>query len=153
MEKELLEVSFSEVKNTYNELKDYFEVWNNNIDLNTRIQEDLGCYGMDNEDILFQLHEKYRVDFSEMDYSKYFNDEIEIVNPLIFLLTPLLILKFFARLFIFPFSKQLSTRIKAWTISPFKWRETLDLTVGDLIVTILRKKFTERKSVRVVLKS
>lgn len=58
---------------------------NDSIDINTKIENDLGVSGDDAIDLLEKFSDKYNVDVSSFEFSKYFLSEGEIASPPIFL--------------------------------------------------------------------
>lgn len=113
------------------------------IQLRDKIAEDLGWWGDDNYFFLLTTVEKYNLDHSTFDYSEHFEDETEIITPLIQLLTPIIIVAWLSWLLVeraFPGQFQQPDFLKEKTDNP-----RLDLTVGDLIVWRLAGRFCLRE--------
>ena len=88
-----MKLKYSEIKNTYLEIKTLLEYKSgtNVENLNTQIAEDLSLWGDDNYYFLIEFIEKYNLDFSRFNYSEHFDSEGELFNPKNSLITLILI--------------------------------------------------------------
>lgn len=147
-----MKLSFEELRNSYNEIKDLLEDFSgdkvNNLD--SRLAEDLSLWGDDNYDFLVMFIEKYQLNHDEFDYSKYFLSEGELFNSeeslkfLIYL--PFIIASRICKLFL-PNKKNIFEGFE--NDSPY---EQKDLTFGDLVAWKLKGEFCLRKELQIELK-
>ncbi len=160
MTTEKLIIEFAELKKIYSDVILFSKrnaKWYKNPNSKTRIEEDLGFYGMDNEQFLIDFAEEFNVDFKNLDYSEYLTSEWEVANPKYLIYLPIVIpynaIKILLRIVIFPFNKYLSNEIKKHKL-PFKnLKPKKDITLGDLISTIVKKEFVERKNIHYEIKT
>ena len=160
MEKDILEISYSDLRKIYSEVIAFVEKeadWFTNPNRKVKIEEDLGLYGLDNESFLWEFSKKFNVDFSEMDYRKYLTEEIEIVNMKWVILFPFLIIylliKWFLVIISFPISRSFSKRTENYDIPIIRNSIKKDVTIGDLIVSAIKNKFWEEEKVAIQLKT
>lgn len=160
MTTERLHIEFAELKKVYSKVILFTKrnaKWYKNPNSKTRIEEDLGLYGMDNEQFLIDFAEEFEVDFEKLNYSEYLTSEREVANPKYLIYLPIVIpysaVKILSRILIFPFNKNLSRRIKNHKL-PFKsLKQKKDITLGDLVSTIVKKEFAERKNIHYEIKT
>lgn len=113
------------------------------INLRTSINNDLSIHGDDVDLILERLHKDFDCELEGLYFYDYFMDESEIsgMAPIVLILLPVRILGFLA---IYPFDKKLAKRI--WNISPYDRHP--DLTVADLVTSVVEKKWAHRQTRR-----
>jgi len=148
MKKNTIKVSFSELKGTRQKVIETICAFTGeeNIDCQTKIENDLGYYGMDNEEISYLLHDKFKVDFSNFEYDKYLTSEGELANPVKLLFLPILLIRYCLTCLTNLYSKELSCKISELKL-PFESRPLKkDVTIGDLVLSVVEGKFTERKN-------
>lgn len=146
MEKQDLVVSFSTLREAYNEVKSFIEkeTWDKVKSLSTTIDGDLRCAGDDNYELLIKFTDKYNLDHKDFDYSAHFLSEGELFDSgtafLHIILIPLYIIKFvtFGKLNLLPPDR-------------YWHRETSDLTFGDMLTWYLVKDFKHRTDVNIKL--
>ncbi|GGC16091.1 DUF1493 family protein [Dyadobacter sediminis] len=139
-------VDFKSLRQAYIEVKTFieYEVGSNVSSLNTKIEDDLGCAGDDNYDLLDKFVSKYELDYADFDYSKHFLSEGEITSPLLTLLTlPILVIMLI--ICILTFGKINLFKVKL--ISSWQ-RQTLDMTFGDMLTWYLTRKYCLRADAR-----
>ena len=104
-----------------------------------------------------EFSEKFGVDFMKMDYETFLIPEHEVANGKWLLLTPIMIpyilLKLMLKLLIFPFSRSLSNTIANYDVSPFIHSYPKDVSMGDLMVSVIKKEFAEKEKIRIELVS
>lgn len=95
--KTIIKISFKNLKQNYIEIQKFLEEKSceKNIFIKSKIANDLDLWGDDNCDMLEDLITKYNLDFSEFNYSEYFESEGELFSPISTLLRILLIPFFF----------------------------------------------------------
>lgn len=78
----LLHLDFKTLRQAYNEVKNFIETESASSvsSLNTKIEEDLGCAGDDNAELLEKFVTKYNLDITGFDYSKHFLSEGELFD-------------------------------------------------------------------------
>ena len=157
---EKLNIEFAELKRIYSKVILFTKrnaKWYKNPNSKTRIEEDLGLYGMDNEQFLIDFAEEFNVNFKNLDYSEYLTSEWEVANPKYLMYLPIVIpynlIKILLRIIIFPFNKNLSHEIKKNKL-PFKnLKSKKDITLGDLVSSIVKSEFAERRNIRYEIKT
>lgn len=146
MEKQDLVVSFSTLRKAYHEVKSFLEgeIEDKVKSLSTTIDNDLGCTGDDNYELLVKFVEKYNLNHEDFDYDVHFLSEGELFGSstmfLYLLLSPLYILKAIS------FGK-----VNLLPPAGYWDRETNDLTFGDMITWYLAKDFKLRKDLNIKL--
>jgi hypothetical protein len=139
-------VDFKSLRQAYIEVKTFieYEVGSEVSSLNTKIEDDLGCAGDDNYDLLDKFVSKYKLDYTDFDYSKHFLSEGEITNPLLtFLALPIFIIILI--ICILTFGKISLSKVKL--ISSWQ-RQTLDMTFGDMLTWYLAGKYCLRSNAK-----
>lgn len=143
-------IKFKDIKIAYLEIKDFIEketgdkvVW-----LNTRIEADLGCAGDDNYDLIDKFVTKYRLDYSEFNYSIHFLSETEVApGPFFPLILIILIISFIIR--VVTFGKVNLSELQLFSFQ----RKTLDLTFGDMLTWYISGAYNVRGDVKYLLSS
>jgi hypothetical protein len=84
----VLHIDFKTLRQAYVEVKNFIEAESAShvSSLNTRIEEDLGCAGDDNADLLDRFITKYNLDITGFDYSTHFLSEGELFGSGVVLL-------------------------------------------------------------------
>lgn len=156
---EKLTVQYSTLKSTYLEVLDFtknYAPWGKSHSSSTRLVEDLELWGDENVFFLMKFHEKFGVDLSTLTYNEHFEEEGPIgLFALLFLLVvfPFSLVQRVLALALKPISMQLSAKIKNFQLLPGENIERKDVTIGDLVVSVLEGEFQERKNTALVLKS
>ena len=160
MNKEKITISYSELKSIYNQVIEFTREkagWFKNPDKKTCIEGDLGLYGLDNEEFLIDFSERFDVNFEKMDYEKFLTPEHDLVSATGILLLPIIILFFLTkqlmRWITYPFSKILSDAINKYHLPMIKNQFKKDVTLGDLIISVIKKEFTEMANIHLELKT
>lgn len=139
-----MKYSFSEIKEAYIEISYFLEYASglkvNNLD--TKIVKDLGIWGDENFFMLNEYSEKYKIGFSQFNYSEYFVSEAYMfrIQDLLFgvLFFPInLTNSLFKTLF-----PKYETSLLDYILP--KVEEKKDLTFGDLIASKLKGEFCLR---------
>ncbi|MCP4520208.1 MAG: DUF1493 family protein [Cytophagales bacterium] len=141
-------IPYTQLKNTYIEVLNFTKEavdWYDDFNASTRLEKDLSLYGDDNVDFLMVFSKRFEVDFNNMDYHKYLTSEAEISSGLWLVSLPFKIGKHILYLIFYPFSTNFSENIKQYQL-PFQ-KEKLDITIGDLIFSVIHKEFTTRKQI------
>lgn len=109
------------------------------ISLNTAVNNDFGIQGDDWDTILQRLQEDFDCELDGLNFYDYFIDEVQIANrlPAHLLYLPIQCLLF---LLIYPFNRAKASVF--WNRELFKTHP--DLTVADLITSIVKKKWAPR---------
>lgn len=137
---------FSTLKSAYNEVKSFLEeeTFDKVTSLATTIENDLGCAGDDNYELLIKFSEKYNLNTEDFDYSAHFLSEGELFDSTSIILQllqlPLYILK------VVTFGK-----VNILPPHGYFYRETSDLTFGDMIAWYLSKDFKHRRDLNIQL--
>jgi hypothetical protein len=145
MEKNIY-MDFKSLRQAYTEVKIFIEneVGDNVPSLNTKIVDDLGCAGDDNYDLLDKFVSKYKLDYSDFDYSKHFLSEGEMTSPLLTTLAlPLIVIMLIIK--ILSFGKVDLFKVK---ITSSWQRQALDMTFGDMLTWYVAGKYCLRTDVR-----
>jgi len=118
-----------------------------NISLNTAINNELGIHGEDWVEILERLKKDHDCELHGLVFYDYFMDESQISVRLTFriLYLPIRVLGLVV-LYLFNRNKG----IIFWKRDPFK--KYPDLTVGDLITSIVMKRWMPRNQLKIVMK-
>lgn len=158
--KETVEVSFTELRNVHHEVVAFTKArvdWLDEFNAQTQIEKDMGLWGLDNEEFLQAFAERFKVDFTDMYYEDYFVSEAELVNPIRFFILPFQLLfwvfKSLLGLFMFAFYKSLAKTIFKFSPPNLGYSQTKDVSLGDLMISAVQKRFVERSTVNLVLKS
>jgi Protein of unknown function (DUF1493) len=157
MEKIILHTSFKDLKalssSVVEFLADNFGVGQEEIygNFHLSMTDDLGIDGDDGDELIAKFSEKYKVDFSEFEYDKYFSPEgIDIVMiPFVVLILALFIINCLLTLIFMCLNRQNPLKKSFSTL--FNKRSERQLTVGDLIVSAHQGKFMKREEVYFVL--
>jgi hypothetical protein len=153
-------IKFVELKNAYLIVKKHIAKTCNK-DVNStklRIAQDLCLHGDDNYELLAEMAREYKIDFKGFDYDEHFVNEAHVYNPYAALsaviLFPVLVVKVVVGLVLRPVAPALSKKISSYrlrSIDNYKKPELTDLTVGDLIATLIERKFTLRKNIKYIV--
>jgi len=144
-------MDFKSLRQAYVEVKAFIEteVGTEVTSLNTKIEDDLGCAGDDNYDLLDKFVTKYKLDYEDFDYSKHFLSEGEITWPLLqFLFLPIVLMMLI--LYRLTFGKINLNKVKlihSWQ------RQTLDMTFGDMLTWYLAGNYCVRADARFKLRN
>ncbi len=149
---ETIEVTYTELRNI---VRDFITVFSKNgafkdepICLRTSINFDLGIDGDDWDEFLYELVEKHNLKLDGFEFYKFFHDEGQISNGLIFaiLFLPFVLLRYLIE--------------RGWKKQKFGefFEDRLgdkkdSLSIGDLVVSKLSGKFVKRSQVQVKLVS
>lgn len=146
MERQDYIADFSTLKNAYAEVKKFLEAetYENVTSLKTTIDNDLGCSGDDNYELLIKFTEKYNLNCDAFDYGAHFLSEGEMFGSMATLTTiislPFRLLKFIT-----------VGKINLLPPKGYWDRETLDLTFGDMVAWYLSKDFKPRADLNIML--
>ncbi len=55
-------------------------MWYTKPDKKTKLEEDLGLYGLDNESFLNDFSERFEVNFEKMEYEKFLTPEVDVAH-------------------------------------------------------------------------
>ena len=159
MDQEKIQITYAELKPIYKRVIEFTQAeadWYDHPNKNTRIEEDLGLFGLDNEEFLAEFSKKFYVNFDDMDYGEFLTHETEGITDgwMLFwpILIPLGIMKQLLRWLVFPFSKSFSNTINNSRLPFVKKSTKKDVTLGDLMVSIIKKEFTEKAAIQLELK-
>jgi hypothetical protein len=120
--------------------------------LKTKIEDDLGCAGDDNYELIEKFVTKYKLDVTGFDYSKHFLSEGELFGSGAALLT-LLTLPFsivFWLIKVLTFGK---VDLNKANLLPNWQRQTTDMTFGDFLTWYLTGRYNLRPDVVVRLRN
>ena len=148
----ILQIDFTTLRHAYMEVKSFIEkeAGEEVTSLDTRLEEDMGCSGDDNWELLEKFIARYNLDATGFDYSKHFLSEGELFGSLsagLWLISlPIVILLWMIRI--------LSIGKIDWTKKQiFPDRQTLDLSFGDMLTWYLTGKYNLRSEVTVYLRN
>jgi hypothetical protein len=153
MPKTELHIDFKTLRQSYLEVKTFIERESGATieSIHTKIEDDLGCTGDDNLEILEKFVAKYKLDTSDFDYSRHFLSEGELFNSgtalLGLIVLPISISLGLLRLLSFGRFDYTNRQLL-----PDYYRPTTDMTFGDMLTWYLTGKYNLRENVRVVLK-
>lgn len=148
MDKDVFEADFGSLRAAYREVKAFLEeeTGDDVLSLETAVQRDLGQAGDDSLELLIKFTERFNLDSSEFDYCRHFLSEGELFHPVAFwigiALIPVWILDriTFRRLHLYP----------SGIFNSF-YRDTADLTFGDMVTWYLLKTYVPRTNVAIKL--
>lgn len=144
--KKVISYNFSEIKRSYFEVIDFLS--RNGIEVNSldeKIAEDYHYWGDDNEELLYNFIEEFNLDYSDFVYEDHFESEVELFNIWTSLLTSLFIPYWFV---VFTLNHLLSIEITLY--SPKFVNPRIDLTVGDIIIWKINRKFILRNQGKLI---
>lgn len=144
---EKITAKYSEVKKTILEVKkltaDSCGIKQSKINLKKSYYQDFKIYELDWDFFLEEYEKKFNTNLNGLKYERFFP---EVKDQILYLKsTPLII--FYKLLSIF--DKKYKAELKKLN-SQFK-KDLEKLTVGDIVLSFLAKKFVERKNVKLVL--
>ncbi len=146
-----MQFTYKEIKESYLEIKSFLKLSkkeNKELNLKTKIAEDLELWGDDNLILLENYIEKYNLNFDDFDYSHHFENEIEIIDIRNFV-KMLINLPFIIVYSLFNFLS--NNRIEVFV--PFNKEEArADLTFGDLVASKLKGEFCLKLDANIQLK-
>ena len=137
---------YKSLKLAYVEVKAFIEEVGTEVNsLQTKIDEDLGCAGDDNYELLEKFIERYNLDYAGFDYSTHFLSEGELFSSLNSLLT-LIALPIAITFWLIKVITGGKVDFFKTTLLPNWQRPTLDLTFGDMLTWYLRGKYSLRST-------
>ena len=145
---------FKTLRQAYIEVKSFIEkeAGYEVSSLKTKIEDDLGCTGDDNYELIEKFVTKYKLDVTGFDYSKHFLSEGELFGSgaaLLKLLTlPFTIVFWIIKLLTFG-----KVDLNSGNIFPNWQRHTTGMTFGDLLTWYLTGKYNLRTDVVVGLRN
>ncbi|BDD12620.1 hypothetical protein FUAX_50520 (plasmid) [Fulvitalea axinellae] len=159
MKKDVVKVSFSELRSAYEEVisfVSYYSCMDVPHTQETRLEKDLCFSGLDSFSLLEMFSKKFNVSFDGVDLDKYLMPEFGgsrgCFRLLLFpVFLPYAIVKYIIGLFVSLFSEKLSTHIRLYDIPIFRIADRKDISLGDLTTSVLLKKFTERENIVFVI--
>ncbi len=153
MRKTKLHIDFKTLRQSYLEVKAFIERESGATveSIHTKIEDDLGCAGNDNLEILEKFADKYKLDTTDFDYSKHFLSEGELFNSGTALLG-LIVLPITISLWLLQLLSFGRLDYTNRQLLPGYHRPTTDMTFGDMLTWYLTDKYNLRENVRVVLK-
>ena len=158
MKRAEINISYTELKSIYNKVLSFTNTetpWFKNINSKTKIEKDLELYGIDNEAFFERFSNQFSVDFSQVDYRDYFEMETEGGLEAIFsffVYLPFILLKTVIFLLFLPFSYKISDKIRRYSFYIKQYPERKDVTIGDLVVSIIQGRFSERNDFKITIK-
>ncbi len=140
-------VKYSEVKKAIEEVKNLIEntigVKSSKIKLNNAFYQDFGVYELDWDEFIIAYENKFNSNLEGLLYERFFAEVgDEFIN---FKLTFLRIVYSFTA----PINK--NHRKKLTYLKSKKHKKLEKLTVADIVLSSINKKFTERKNVNLIL--
>ena len=150
----VLDSDFRTLRQAYIEVKTFVEkeVGEEVSSLTTKIENDLGCAGDDNYELLEKFVTKYKLDATGFDYSKHFLSEGELFGSgaafWTLLSMPIALVLWFI--------KMLTFGKVDWTkkqLLPDWDRETIDMSFGDMLTWYLTEEYKLRKDIVVRLRN
>jgi hypothetical protein len=151
---ELRDRDFKTLRQAYIEVKTFVEkeLEDEVESLNTKLENDLGCAGDDNAELLEKFVAQYKLNSTGFDYSKHFLLEGELFGSFAALLTlisiPIHLVIWLVK--VITFGKVNFTQRQ---ILPSSKRKTMDLTFGDMVTWYLTGTYNLRQNVHVQLKN
>lgn len=148
MDKDVFEADFGSLRAAYREVKAFLEeeTGDDVLSLETAVQRDLGQVGDDSLELLIKFTERFNLDQGQFDYCRHFLFEGELFPPVAFwlgiALIPVWILDriTFRKLNLYP----------SGIFNNF-YRDTADLTFGDMVTWYLLKTYVPRTNVAIKL--
>ena len=143
---------FRTLRQAYVEVQQFLqdETVDNEIQLNTKLVEDLGCSGDDNYELIEKFVSKYKLDITGFDYMKHFHSEAELYDSnaafIRLIGLPIFIMAYLLKIISF---KKIDMTQK--NILPVTTRKTLDMTLGDMLAWRITGKYNLRKQMNVAL--
>jgi hypothetical protein len=140
---------FTTLRQAYLEVKTFLEkeLGDEVCSLKTKIEDDLGCAGDDNYELLQKFVTKYKLDTAGFDYSKHFLSEGELFGSgavLLNLLTlPMTISIWLIK--VLTFGKVDFTKTQ---LLPDLNRQTIDMTFGDMLTWYLTGRYYLRADIK-----
>ena len=154
MTQSFYQISFKDLRKSYIDVKTFLEgeACIPVTSIKNRIENDLGCTGDDAYELLEKFVVKYKLDVTGFEFSKHFLSEAEqfgSYGALVFFISlPIWICYLFLKLITLD-----KIKIKEPKLHSIFFRETSDLTLGDLITWYIFQKYKLRSEVRFVLKN
>ena len=141
---------FKSLRNAYNEVKTFIEKQTHDrvSSLKTKLEEDLGCAGDDNAELLERFIAKYKLDATGFEYSKHFLSEGELFGTFPALIT-LLGLPIFTAVWLIKLISLGKIDGTQKKLFPGWQRKTTDLTFGDLLAWYVTGKFNLHKDIQI----
>jgi hypothetical protein len=148
----ILQSDFKTLRHAYIEVKSFIEkeAGEEVSSLDTRLEEDMGCSGDDNWELLEKFIARYNLDATGFDYSKHFLSEGEIFGSesagLWLISLPIVILLWMIKILSIG-------KIDCTKKQLFPDRQTMDLSFGDMLTWYLTGKYNLRSQVTVRLRN
>lgn len=158
MKRSEINIKYAELKQIYNEVLSFANIeypWFKDINSKTKIENDLGLYGLDNEAFFDLFSNQFSIDFSQVNYSDYFEPETEGGLEAIFMFfvySPFYLSKTIIFLLFLPFSRETSDKIRRFSFYGSHFPKQKDVTIGDLVVSVIQGHFAERNDFKITLK-
>ncbi len=153
MAQSLYYIDFKTLRHVHNEIRSFLQEWSfvKVESVNDRICNDLGCAGDDAYDLLSKFVTQYKLDTKGFDFSKHFLSEGELFGNygwfVFFITLPIWVVYFILKLVTLN-----KVRIKRPELYSIFYRDTTDMTFGDLITWYVTGKYNTRQEVKLVLK-
>jgi hypothetical protein len=150
----VLHSDFRTLRQAYIEVKSFVEkVLGDEVSsLKTKLEDELGCAGDDNYELLERFVTKYKLDTTGFDYSKHFLSEGELFGSeaafWTLLSLPIVVLLWLVKLLTFG-----KVDLTKEQLLPDWNRETMDMTFGDMLTWYLSGEYKLRKDVVVRLRN
>jgi len=158
--KDKLNISFKELRRISEKTLAFIKDFSGEekIDSKTCIERDLGFSGLDADELLLAIHQEFNVDFEHFHFKTYFHEEgVDLIYypllPIQLIIFPFqLLIAAVNKIFISPSLNKLVYFNLFTEVERLRGFEKLELTVGDLITSVLLKEFKLRKEVDIQLK-
>ncbi len=141
-------ITFRELRKITASVKAFIrtEYWGERLHSRMEIEKDLGITGDDAQELMLDFAEEYEVDLSNFRFDRHFyreHDPISYILQEMMLLNPVRDFVSFTCQF---FDANLARQIREYSPRKARLQEKVPLTVGDLIVSALKKEFICRNS-------
>ena len=144
--KDKVEISIPDLRRITTEVMEFLSVALNEpvdkINIKTSINRDLRIQGDDVDELFSIFIDKYHVNFDEFDFDKYFVNEGVIANSIAFNLHTLPI-----RIFYYLYLVLSGNEEKDGFKFVMPKLNKVDMTVGDLVTSVIKGKFTPRNEI------
>ena len=168
-EMETIQIRFSELRSVSTSVIAFLEneYWWEDGSFKTEIENDLGITGNDGSELMEKFSKRFQVDIASFQSEQYFDPEPSGINPLVLIFTLLalttIMLKVLLVGLVFPFSRVKSQQVWDYSLTSWwnRWSDEWDeenleeiksiLRLEDLIVTVVKGRFTPRQEVKFIL--